>query len=160
MSRVLTWAAITGAVVASLVAAVVPGADAPRRPGERADAIAAELRCPVCEGLSVADSSSPTARNLRTDIARRIREGQTDEEIRDAYVSRYGEWILLTPRRSGLGALAWGAPIGLAAAGVIGLVVAFRRWRGSGDVAPVTEEMASEVSAAMAEWARERQASL
>ena len=93
------------------------------------NAIAADLRCPVCQGLSVADSDSETARTIRTDIARRVSEGQSASEIREAYVARYGEWVLLRPERSGLAGLVWLVPPFAAAAGTAGLIAALWRWR-------------------------------
>ena len=60
-----------------------------------------EFKCPECQGLSVADSQAPTSRAIRADIKRRIAAGQSDAEIRQAYVDRYGESILLTPQDSG-----------------------------------------------------------
>ena len=66
--------------------------------------------CPECEGLSVADSNAPTSRAIRADIKRRIADGQSDAEIRQAYVDKYGESILLAPQSSGLGLIVWVLP--------------------------------------------------
>jgi cytochrome c-type biogenesis protein CcmH len=98
-------------------------------PAARTRRLAAGLRCPVCQGLSVADSPSPTARAISADIRRRVDAGESDGDIRQAYVDRYGEWVLLRPAGAGLGALVWGLPVAglLLAAG--GLALAFRRWR-------------------------------
>jgi len=67
-------------------------------------------------------------------------------------VARYGEWILLSPRRTGLGAIAWGAPAGVAAAATVGLVAAFRRWRRDRVEAEITDEEADLVATAMSAW--------
>ena len=130
MTRLGAWAVVATLVVFSLVLATRSGA--PTTVGERADAIAATLRCPVCQGLSVKDSDSPTARDLRADIRRRLEAGQSASQIRAAYVARYGEWILLRPHRDGFAAVVWLAPplVGAGAAG--GLVVALGRWRRRG----------------------------
>lgn len=127
MRRLAFWATLGAAIVFSLVVASRP--TAPRSDGQRVTAIAAELRCPVCQGLSVADSDSETARDIRTDITRRVTAGETPAEIRDAYVARYGEWILLRPERSGFTSLVWLVPPLAAAGGTAGLIIALWRWR-------------------------------
>ena len=90
--------------------------------------LAAELRCVDCQGLSVADSATQTARATRRDIAERIRRGETDAEIRQVYVDRYGESVLLKPASDGLGAVVWALPIAALVLGAGGLVLALRRW--------------------------------
>lgn len=127
MRRMAFWAAVAAVLVFTLVAAAQPSG--PRTDADRVSTISAELRCPVCQGLSVADSDSETARNIRTDIARRISEGQSSAEIRDAYVARYGEWILLRPERRGVTGLVWLVPPVAAAAATAGLVAVLWRWR-------------------------------
>ncbi len=86
---------------------------------QRADALAAELRCPDCQGLSVADSPTSSAREIRRQIDQLVADGATDEEVRAHFVARYGEWIRLAPSSPvpwavpfvtvlvGIGALAW-----------------------------------------------------
>ena len=146
------WVAIAAASVGALVAASIPGTTTVPA-GRDARSIASELRCPVCQGLSVADSTSPTAQNMRADIERRLDEGQSRAEIVDAYVARYGEWILLRPRPTGLAMLAWGGPAAIAAAGGIALATAFRRW---GRRSPIVSDSARDaVAVAKASWIRE-----
>jgi cytochrome c-type biogenesis protein CcmH len=96
---------------------------------DRARDLATELRCPDCEGLSVADSSTSSARAIRADLRRRLVAGETDEEVRRAYVDRYGESILLKPEGSGLGVLVWGLPVVVLVVGAGGLALALARWR-------------------------------
>jgi cytochrome c-type biogenesis protein CcmH len=127
MKRLSFWAVVASVVVFALVAAARP--QGPTMDGDRVTAIASELRCPVCQGLSVADSDSPTARDIRNDIAKRVAVGQSGDEIRDAYVARFGEWVLLRPERDGLGGLVWLVPPVVAAAGAAGLTVGLWRWR-------------------------------
>lgn len=128
MKRLAFWAVVASVVVFALVAAARP--QGPTTDADRVAAIASGLRCPVCQGLSVADSESPTARDIRNDIARRIAAGQSGDEIRSAYVARYGEWILLRPERDGLGGLVWLVPPLAAAGGTAGLTIALWHWRG------------------------------
>jgi cytochrome c-type biogenesis protein CcmH len=127
MRRMAFWAGLAAIVAFTLVGAARP--QEPTTDADRVAAIAAELRCPVCQGLSVADSDSETARNIRTDIARRVSEGQSPDQVRQAYVARYGEWVLLRPERDGVTGLVWFLPPLAAAAATAGLVVALWRWR-------------------------------
>lgn len=114
--------------VAALVVATRPD-DADRSGAARVERVTEALRCPTCQGLSVADSPASTARAISDDVARRVAEGESDGEIKQAYVDRYGEWILLAPRSSGLAALVWALPAAGLAAGAAGLVLAFGRRR-------------------------------
>ena len=81
---------------------------------ERADALAAELRCPDCQGLSVADSQTASAREIRRQIAELVGSGASDADVRAHFVDRYGEWILLAPTS----AVAWILPFAALALGV------------------------------------------
>lgn len=127
MRRMAFWAALAAVLVFTFAAAAQPSG--PRTDGDRVSAIAADLRCPVCQGLSVADSDSETARSIRADIAQRVADGQSAEEVRDAYVARYGEWILLRPERSGVTGLVWLIPPFAAAAATGGFIAVLWRWR-------------------------------
>ncbi len=135
-ARLVSWAALGVIVVGALVWAAWPdgGASAPAR----ARALAAELRCPDCEGLSVADSFTTSGRAIRRDIARRIEAGQSDARIRRAYVERYGESILLNPQGGGLGVLVWGLPAIVLILGGAGVAWSVLRWRHQA-AAPVTD---------------------
>lgn len=127
MKRSLIWIAL--ATCAALALVVASGRTTIQNDSDLADAIGSELRCPVCQGLSIADSDSATARDLRADIARRIDAGETRSEITDAYVARYGEWIRLRPRQSGLASLVWVLPPILVAAATTMIAIALWRWR-------------------------------
>ena len=94
---------------------------------ERVERIVAELRCPVCQGLSVADSPSETARQMRDLVAQRVAEGRTDEEILEEFESSYGEWVFLSPDTDSPSALMWLLPFVLVAAGA---ALAWARARG------------------------------
>lgn len=80
---------------------------------EQARAIAAELRCPDCEGLSVAESHTLAGGAIRAEIAEQLAAGRSAEEIRQHFVARYGEWILLAPTNP----VAWWLPGLVVAAG-------------------------------------------
>jgi cytochrome c-type biogenesis protein CcmH len=124
----LGWTGLAALVVAALAWAAWPSSGS-RTPAQRAHELATELRCPDCQALSVADSSSSTARAIRTDLQRRTAAGESDATIRQVYVDRYGESILLKPSGSGFGILVWGLPVVVVALAVAGLGFAFARWR-------------------------------
>ena len=105
-------------------------------PRSGADTIAAhtarlsrEFRCVDCEGLSVAESATASARAARADIRARIAKGESDAEIRAVFIDRYGESVLLKPRGDGIGIVVWGLPILVVILGGAGLGFAFARWR-------------------------------
>ncbi len=120
---------LTLAVVVVIAGVVLVARSGPSNSAAaRAERLDNELACPVCVGESVADSNAPESRAIRADIVKRIRSGQADSEIRDAYVGIYGEHILLTPSNGGVGIIAWGIPIVALVLGGAGIVLAVRRW--------------------------------
>lgn len=148
MRRLASWAGIAAAVVAALALSLRPQGGG--GPAAGADRVAAGLRCPVCQGLSVKDSDSPTARDMRADIRRRLAAGETPEEVRQAYVDRYGEWILLRPRTAGFEALVWAVPPAVAAGAAVVLAGVFWRWRRARHTRRPTDEDRRVVAAARA----------
>ncbi len=100
--------------------------------------IGAGLRCPVCLNLSVADSPSKLAGEMRSEIETQLRAGRSPDQIRAFFIDRYGEWILLSPRRHGWNLLPWAVPIVGLLAGVA-LWVAFVRRRAPAPAGEVTE---------------------
>ncbi len=90
--------------------------------------VAAQLRCVVCQSLSVADSPSETAHQMKAIIRERLAAGESPEQVKAYFVDKYGLWILLAPPRQGFNLLVWVVPfVGLAAGLVLVLVLA-RRW--------------------------------
>jgi cytochrome c-type biogenesis protein CcmH len=87
------------------------------------------LRCPVCQNLSVADSPSELATQMRAVIRAKVAAGESRQQVLDYFVDRYGEDVLLDPPKRGFGLLVWaGPPLVLAiGAAILGLVIA--RWR-------------------------------
>lgn len=95
---------------------------------DRADALAERLRCPVCQSESVADSRSDTAIAMQERIDQLIDLGQSDEQIIDHFVDRYGEWILLAPPFDARSAALWLLP----PFALLAALVALLRWRRAG----------------------------
>ena len=122
------WVALGLVVVVAVAVVLWPSGS--QSPSARAHDLETQLKCPECQGLSVADSQAPTSRAIRADIKRRIKAGESDEQIRQAYVDTYGESILLTPQDSGVSLLVWILPIVVLALGATGIVFALRRNRG------------------------------
>lgn len=125
---------LLAALLAGALAVAALGDDGPRTTAERSRAISESIACPQCQGQSVADSEAPSARAIRTEIARRIEAGETDDQIRDYIAGIYGEDALLTPPSDGVAGLIWFLPVAGLVAAVGGLAVAFRRWRVPEDV--------------------------
>ncbi|MDZ5698350.1 cytochrome c-type biogenesis protein [Chelativorans sp. M5D2P16] len=106
---------------------------------QRAREISAELRCMVCQNQSIDDSDAELARDLRVLVRERIRAGDTDAEVLDYVVSRYGEFVLLKPRFSLRNALLWATPVLVLLGGGMLLLVSLRR-RGGRTAALSAEE--------------------
>src|SRR5439155_3317299 len=82
----------------------------------------------VCQNLSVADSPSEMARQMRVIVRERLEAGESPAEVVQYFVDRYGEWILLSPRRRGFNLLVWFAPLAAVAVGLAIVAVLVRRW--------------------------------
>jgi cytochrome c-type biogenesis protein CcmH len=145
---------ITIALVALAAALVFAARPHEATQPERIDQITTELRCPVCQGLSVKDSTSETARQMRDLVAQRVREGKTNAEIEAEFRAAYGDWILLSPPVGSWNGLIWLVPIVALAAGV---VLVTGRLRGSAAPRPA-EPSATQVATLRERVAREEAA--
>jgi cytochrome c-type biogenesis protein CcmH len=99
--------------------------DPPRE--ARVQALGKQLRCPMCQGLSIADSSSSAARAQMDKVRELVAAGRSDREIRDYFTSRYGEWALLEPPASGMNLLVWLLPLLLLVGGGLAIARTMRR---------------------------------
>ena len=93
----------------------------------RFHALAAELRCVMCQNQSLADSNALIALNLRREVLALMRQGRSDAEIKDFLVARYGEFVLYKPRVEGRTWLLWLGPALVLLAGAVLVVVLVRR---------------------------------
>jgi len=84
----------------------------------RARSLSAELRCLVCQNQSIDESNAPLARDLRILVRERLTAGESDSQIMDFIVERYGEFVLLRPRFSGATLLLWLSPLLILVAGI------------------------------------------
>ena len=124
-------------LVLAVTAAGRPVAGAPVR-DEDVQAVASQLRCVVCQNLSVADSPSEMAHQMRDLIRERLGAGDRPDQVIAYFVQRYGEWVLLAPPARGLNLLLWLAPFGAVAGGLALILALMRRWRRQ----PVTPPLA------------------
>jgi cytochrome c-type biogenesis protein CcmH len=93
----------------------------------RARNLSSELRCMVCQNQSIDDSEAPLARDLRVLVRERLTKGDSDQQVLDFLVARYGEFVLLRPRLEWHTLLLWGLPPAALIAGAIGLILMARR---------------------------------
>jgi cytochrome c-type biogenesis protein CcmH len=96
----------------------------------RARELSAKLRCLVCQNQSIDDSNADLAKDLRLLVRERITDGDTDEQVLNYIVSRYGEFVLLKPPFNVRTLLLWGAPVLLILAGGVSLTVFVRNRAG------------------------------
>lgn len=132
------------AVMLGAIAVIAVGLLADRTPREtdRAASIAARLRCPVCQGESIADSPSGIARELQGVVREQVAAGRTDAEIEAFFQERYGGWVLLDPPRRGATLVLWVLP-GVALAAGVAVVYGF--WSSRRRLA--ADEVADQVAA-------------
>lgn len=90
--------------------------------------VAAQLRCPVCQGLSLQDSPSELSQEMRSLVREQLRAGKSPEEVKAYFVARYGEWILLAPPAHGFNLVVYGLPLVLLLGGGVVVAIAIRRW--------------------------------
>lgn len=107
--------------------------------------IASKLRCPTCRALSVGDSPSGMAQEMRILIREQLRAGKTPDEITAYFVDRYGEWILLKPKASGFNWTVWLLPVLMLAGGLFFVFLTARRWVRQGQARAALMEEESEL---------------
>ncbi len=136
-SRVSTIVLVVAVVAAAgaLLAVAIRGPARPQALDDRVRAVAATMRCPVCADLSVADSPSMLARQMRDTIRRALVAGESADAIRSEFVAAYGRWILISPSKHGADLWFWIVPLLVAVGAAVLGTVAARRWlrRGRAD---------------------------
>lgn len=131
-------AAIGATLVVMSVAVLILGPSAEPTSTERADGVARELRCPDCQGLSVADSPTQSASEIRRQIDEMLASGSSPDEVRAHFAARYGEWILLAPSAP----VAWIVPFAVVIVAAVGLLIWLARARTRQPIAvPAPEEL-------------------
>lgn len=125
MKRLLAVLVMFGALLVPLAAGAVQPDEVLGDPvlEQRARSISANLRCLVCQNQSIDDSDAELARDLRVLVRERLVEGDTDTEVYDFVVARYGEFVLLSPVFAGHTIILWIATPILLVGGLIALVI-------------------------------------
>ena len=128
------------AVVALLALLLAPASALGLSVGE----VASELRCVTC-GTPLDVSNAPVAEQMKAQIELRISQGATKDQIKAEFVREFGEQVLATPRKSGLGLVAWLLPALAVVAGLAAIPVVTRQWakrnpNGSGPAAELSAE--------------------
>ena len=114
----------------------------------RARVLSAQMRCLVCQNQSIDDSDAPLAKDLRVLIRERLVQGETNAQVVDYLVSRYGEFVLLKPRLNSRTLLLWGGPFAIL---LIGAVVLFLRRRKGSRLAIPEQALSAEEQAKLDE---------
>ena len=124
---------VLAGVALALVAWGAPAAVRAQHPARHVEQqavyeIAAQLRCVVCQNLSVADSPSEMALQMRGVIKERLAAGESPEQVVRYFVDKYGDWILLSPPRRGFSLLVWIFPFVAVVVGFAIVALVLRRW--------------------------------
>lgn len=85
-----------------------------------------ELRCPKCQNQNLADSNAQIAIDLRTHVYDMVNDGTSDTEILAYMVARYGEFVLYSPRKSGVNFILWYGPFIILGVGLLGFILVIR----------------------------------
>ena len=94
----------------------------------RAERLGTNLRCPICTGLPITESTNDLSREMLRDVREQVAAGRSDRDIYSYFAARYGNFVLLDPPKEGSNLLLWGAPlVALAGGGVILLSFLRRR---------------------------------
>jgi cytochrome c-type biogenesis protein CcmH/NrfF len=99
---------------------------------EETKKVAAQLRCPVCQGLSIQDSPSELARQMKDVVREKLKAGETPDQVKAYYVSKYGEWVLLTPPARGFNLAVYLLPFAGLLGGAVLVGILAVRWTAQG----------------------------
>lgn len=94
----------------------------------RVKSVSATLRCPVCQGLSLQDSPSELAQQMRGVVREQMAQGKSDDEVRQYFIAKYGDWILLKPKAEGFSTLVYLLPALFVVGGAALVWVMAKRW--------------------------------
>jgi cytochrome c-type biogenesis protein CcmH len=117
---------LTGILCSGTAAALDPIDYQSSAEEQRFKALAAELRCVMCQNQSIADSNAPIAHDLRMEVLRLMREGRSDDEIKQYLVERYTDFVLYEPPMRGGNWLLWMGPFVLLLIGGIAVAAVIR----------------------------------
>ena len=129
MRRFALFALLAALLVAPIVAFAVTPDEVLKDPAleARARDLSRELRCMVCQNQSIDDSEAPLAKDLRLLVRERLTQGDSDQQVLDFLVARYGAFVLIKPPFEWHTLLLWGLPPTVLLAGLFGLIMMARR---------------------------------
>ncbi len=130
----------TFALVATLLVAQGDVSPVVETPDSAAHQLGLKLRCPVCQGMPIAESPSEMAQDMMRRVRAMLTEGKSEQEIMDYFVARYGEWVLLAPKPKGANLGLWILPAVALVVGVFLVVVFVRRRVTAPPSAPPAED--------------------
>jgi cytochrome c-type biogenesis protein CcmH len=130
-------------ILAAIWSYVLLVAPVPESLDQRVHDVASQLKCPVCQGESVADSPSTISQQMRAVIRQQLQQGQSEQQIIQYFVSRYGNTILWSPPKQGFTVFAWIIPIAILLSGAILLMLVVRGWLNVGRATRRNEENAN-----------------
>src|SRR5262245_7168562 len=114
----------------------------------RVKEVASQLRCPVCQGLSLQDSPTELSQEMKDVVRDQLAAGKSPDEVKRYFVAKYGEWILLEPKPTGFNLAVYALPIGMLLGGALVITFAVRRWtRSARSEEPLAMEQAEESEA-------------
>lgn len=118
-------------VMSAAQAPAVPSPDAGARDAElerQVREVSSQLRCVVCQGLSIQDSPSTLAQEMRGVVREQLAAGRSPDEVKEYFVDRYGEWVLLRPAPHGLNLLVYILPVAVILGGGAYVYFKARSW--------------------------------
>ncbi len=126
--RPLLLVLVVVAILAAIWSYVMIATPPQKTLDQKVQDVASQLKCPVCQDESVADSPSLIAQQMRAVIRQRLQAGESEQQVIDYFVSRYGQQILWSPPWQGFSMLAYLVPFGLFTGGCILLFFILRDW--------------------------------
>lgn len=143
------WVLLAAALAVHMAHADIVDPDRLTDPAQeaRARSIMHELRCLVCQNESIAESNADLAGDLRHIVRQRVQAGDSDQQIRDFMVARFGDWILLKPPFKPITYALWVAPFAFVAFGGLGILLYFRKRGGDQEPSPLSEAEQAELDA-------------
>ncbi|WP_419798136.1 MAG: cytochrome c-type biogenesis protein [Terasakiella sp.] len=122
----------------------------------RAREVSQDLRCVVCQNQSIDDSNSGIAKKMRVLVRDRIAQGDSNQEVKDYLVSRYGDFVLLKPPVKAKTMVLWFGPVLMIVIGLVGIILYYRRRsaqaaQGQGIAVPLTAQEQARLDALMKE---------
>jgi cytochrome c-type biogenesis protein CcmH len=124
------WLPFAALVAVALVTLIVgTRSSGVQTTGQRTESIASRVKCPTCQGLSVAQSKTGISLAIHEEIGRQVDLGRSDAEVVEFISQKYGDGLLINPPATGAGAVVWVAPIAFLIVSFAALAMAFRRWK-------------------------------